>query len=78
MFSDIQGHWAELCIHALAKSNVVSGYPDGSFRPEALVSRAEAAALLILAFPNAPQIRKAIPFRDVATGYWAHPAIQSA
>ena len=78
MFSDLHGHWAQACIQALAERNVVDGYPDGSFRPDALVSRAEAAAFLIPAFSDAPLIREAIPFQDVATGYWAHAEIQWA
>ncbi len=77
-FNDIEAHWAEACIKALAERGLVSGYPDGSFRPEDMVTRAEAAALLLRAFPDAPVVGAAIPFLDVSANFWASQAIQWA
>lgn len=46
-FSDVpQDHWAAGFISAGVKSNILSGYSDGTFRPENMVTRAELAALL--------------------------------
>lgn len=46
-FGDIPGnYWARQYIEAAAKNSLVSGYPDGTFRPDAQVTRAEAAALI--------------------------------
>ena len=42
-FPDIIGHWAEAWIEALAEEGFTTGYPDGSYRPEANVNRAEEA-----------------------------------
>ncbi len=39
--SDIAGHWAEPEIQVAVKAGWVNGYPDGTFRPEGLVTRAE-------------------------------------
>lgn len=39
--TDITGHWAEPYIEAAAASGYVDGYPDGTFRPDAHISRAE-------------------------------------
>ena len=78
MFSDIQNHWAAECIRQLRSRNVISGYPDGTFRPNNPLSRAEFAALLGNAFANAPLIRTGITFQDVPTNHWAHAAIQKA
>lgn len=38
---DIQGHWAQYYIESLATRRIIQGFPDGSFRPEALVTPAE-------------------------------------
>ena len=34
VFSDISGHWAKNYIETLTESKIVSGFPDGSFKPE--------------------------------------------
>lgn len=75
MFSDINRHWARACIVALAQRQLINGYPQGQFRPQATVSRAEFAAILQRAFPEVP-IKKAPPvFSDVRQSYWASDAI---
>src|SRR3712207_8544117 len=56
-FSDIQNHWAKECISQMAPRKLVSGYPDGSFRPNATITRAEFAVLMLNAFPNSPEKR---------------------
>ncbi|MBD2085891.1 S-layer homology domain-containing protein [Trichocoleus sp. ST-U3] len=76
IFSDIQNHWAQECIKQLQARNLISGYPDGTFRPNAQVTRAEFAALVRKAFPNTVPIRNAINFVDVPSSHWAYQAIQ--
>lgn len=46
-FSDIQYHRFALAIGELAEKEIVSGYSDGTFRPEQLVSRAEAPKMIL-------------------------------
>jgi hypothetical protein len=77
-FSDIQSHWAKECISQMAPRKLVSGYPDGSFRPNATITRAEFAVLMLNAFPDAPIKRPGATFNDVPANYWAHKAIQDA
>ena len=77
-FSDIQNHWAQDCIRQLAQRNMITGYPDGSFRPNVSVTRAEFAALLGKAFANLPPVRGSTAFKDVPANHWANSAIQSA
>lgn len=77
-FSDLQNHWAQECIRQLATRNIINGYPDGTFRPNNPVTRAEFAALLRKAFPNLPVVRSAIAFKDIPANHWASAAIQSA
>ncbi|MDI4648468.1 S-layer homology domain-containing protein [Cohnella hashimotonis] len=52
--SDIAGHWAEKEIADAVAKGIVSGYPDGTFRPNLPVTRAEFALLLdrVLALPG--------------------------
>ena len=75
-FSDIsKNYWAKEYIAELAAMEVIGGFPDGSFRPNAPVTRAELAALLQKVFIKS-KIRKAIAFKDVPAQYWANDAIR--
>jgi len=76
-FKDIQGHWAADFITTLANKGLISGFKDGTFKPDAKMSRAEYAALLVKAFNPTPK-RDAAQFTDVAADYWAKDVIQQA
>ncbi len=76
-FRDTRGHWAEEYISALADQNILGGFPDGSFRPDAPVTRAQFAAIVDSAF-KLSNGRRAAAFADVPTTYWAFRAIQDA
>ncbi|GAW91867.1 N-acetylmuramoyl-L-alanine amidase [Calderihabitans maritimus] len=45
-YSDVKGHWAEKDILYLTKLGILQGYPDGTFRPEQTVTRAELAVVI--------------------------------
>lgn len=79
-FPDVsQDYWARPFIQALADRNIISGFPDGSFKPEQTITRAEFAAIIQKAF-NQTQARQ-LPgggFRDVPSNYWAAGAIARA
>jgi len=45
-FSDIKNHWAQKEIFLITGSHIMSGYPDGTFKPDGNLTRAEAAAVL--------------------------------
>ena len=45
-FSDVNGHWAMQAIAQAYANGRISGYNDGTFRPNALITRAEAARIL--------------------------------
>lgn len=53
-FNDISGHWAESTINKWANYGIISGYPDGTFKPDSPVTRAELAKILTLAFDLQP------------------------
>ncbi|WP_054955720.1 S-layer homology domain-containing protein [Paenibacillus dakarensis] len=46
MFSDISGHWAEKYIASSANKGWIKGYPDGTFKPNEYITRAEAMCLI--------------------------------
>jgi hypothetical protein len=76
--SDVSGNWAEPFIKVLTEKGIIAGYPDGTFQPDRPVTRAEFAALVNKAFPDAPDTRAAINFRDVPARFWAAGAIRKA
>jgi spore germination protein YaaH len=52
-FKDMQAsRWSWTAVTAMQGSGLLQGYPDGSFRPTASVTRAEAAALLLRSGPR--------------------------
>jgi len=53
LFSDTAGNQYETAIHDLVQRNVVQGYADGTYKPNALINRAEFLKILIDSrFPN--------------------------
>ncbi|MGB3769355.1 MAG: S-layer homology domain-containing protein [Phormidesmis sp.] len=77
-FTDVPAdYWAHDYIEGLAKSNVISGFSDGTFKPNDPVTRAQFAAILRQAFLQS-QPATAQPFKDVPANYWATGAIASA
>jgi len=76
-FPDIQGNWARTFIEALADRGIIKGFPDGTFRPDEPVTRAQFAAMIRQAFPGAPK-RQGTNFVDVPVNYWGYDAIQAA
>jgi hypothetical protein len=56
---------------------VISGFPDGTFRPNQPVTRAQFAAIVNKAF-QVPSSVGFMSFRDVSPNYWGYSAISSA
>lgn len=76
-FTDIQPHWASEFIRRLANLNLVSGFADGSFKPDTALTRAQYAALVVKIFNPVP-IRPPVQFSDVLEEFWAsHPISQA-
>ena len=76
-FSDIQQHWSKDFVLGLASQNFIKGFADGSFQPDAPMTRAQYAAIIAKAFNPAPK-RDAFKFPDVAADFWAKPMIDQA
>jgi parallel beta-helix repeat protein len=76
LFPDVPGHWAQAYIEALAAMDVIGGFPDGTYRPNDPVTRAQFAAILNKAFNPAPK-RTGINFTDVERTFWGRTAIEA-
>ena len=80
-FSDVSStYWARDFIEKLSQRDVIAGFPDGSFRPDAPVTRAQFAAMLRKANQEFQKsaTRSSTRFVDVRSNYWAASAIQEA
>jgi protein involved in polysaccharide export with SLBB domain len=51
-FSDLQGHWSQGIVSALANHGIVQGFADGSFRPDQLITQEQFTAMAQKAFPD--------------------------
>jgi hypothetical protein len=77
-FSDIsKDYWAKEYISELAAMEIIGGFPDGSFRPNAAVTRVELAVLLQKVFRKS-KIRSAVAFKDIPPRHWAYNAIRES
>jgi hypothetical protein len=78
-FTDIDGHWAREIILKLAEMGIVSGYPDGTIRPDASITRAEMAVIVVHAAGLKPAEKINLKFDDSAQiPEWAAGFIQTA
>lgn len=77
-FTDVEaGYWAQGYIQALASQNIIAGFPDGTFKPDEPVTRAQFAAIIAKAFGSQAK-RSATNFKDVKSSFWAYKVIQTA
>lgn len=75
VLTDIQGHYAEEQIRHLTEKGIVSGYPDGTFRPNRPITRAEFVSILSSIMPWQAAADKT--FADTEK-HWARSAISIA
>lgn len=72
-------HWAAKQINELSEQGVLVGYPDGTFQPDELVTRAEFAAMAIRALGQEhAQVAQPVTFNDITPEFWAYDFIQKA
>lgn len=64
--SDIQGHWAQKEIETAIASGWVDGYPDGTFKPEKTITRAEFTKMLLDAIHLTPDSETVTWMKDNA------------
>jgi hypothetical protein len=74
-FSDMQGHWSASMVAQATADGYVNGYPDGTFRPDAQVTRAEMVKLMVVA-GQLPRVdwRADTGFKDGSHWVWSYLA----
>ena len=82
-FSDISGHWAKNEIERAAAFGWISGYPDGTFRPDARITRAEAMTMINRVLCRMPQsendlLDSMVTWPDNKPSDWHYLAVQEA
>ena len=82
-FSDIKGHWAKAYIERAAELGWISGFQDGTFRPDAYITRAQAVTMINRMLNRVPEdpsdLRPGMNvWPDCRPGDWFYLAIQEA
>ena len=82
-FTDISGHWAEAEIERAATLGWINGYEDGTFRPDAEITRAEAMTLINRVLQRLPETADDLlddmtVWPDCQPNAWYYLAVQEA
>lgn len=78
LYTDIAGHWCEAYIVSFSKNGILKGYPDGSFKPDNIISRAETVVILNRIANIQPLNSDNKFFDDVTEKHWACDNIYAA
>ena len=82
LFSDIAGHWAQDYINEAANAGIVDGYPDGTFQPQQLITRAEAMTMVNRTIDRHPHedhlLADMIVWPDNPETAWYYEQVQEA
>ncbi len=78
-FADVKGHWAEAAINQAYANGRINGYPDGTFRPNNHITRAEAVTVFNKLYDRSvgltglrDVLTGIVPFNDVNVSHWAY------
>ena len=80
-FADVVGHWAERPIGSEYQAGRIKGYPDGTFRPNAFITRCEAVVILnkifernfdAMSLKDAKNAYLIKGFIDLPTSFWGY------
>lgn len=78
---DLKGHWAEREIYTLITKNIITGYPDGTFKPDNSISRAELCKIVIEALVKYNIVSYSAnsnTFSDVPKSEWFNKYVETA
>ena len=77
-FTDVQsGSDIYEAVTYLSENGIINGYEDGSFKPDDLITRAEAAAIIVRA-ANLSETSAKTVYSDVSENHWAKSYIMTA
>lgn len=79
VFSDVPAnYWASKAITAVTQAGIMSGYQDGTFHPDAYLTREQAASLFSTLAGDTPTVVLSNRFKDITSDRWSSIAIASA
>ncbi len=79
VFKDVSSDDVNLAfINYLSGKGIIKGFPDGGFHPTEGLTRAQAAAIMVLAGAIKADSAQPSPFPDVRADHWARASIASA
>ena len=78
-FPDVSStYWARSYIDTMLGAGAINGFPDGTFQPGGLLTRAQFVKMLVIVDQIAPDASGTTPFTDVAPGDWFAPYVAAA
>lgn len=79
VYSDVYGHWAYNTIYKASHKNIMAGYPDGTFKPDRPLTRAEFFS--VIARIQKAEVKERptmMPWKDVMSHHWAAGSLKGA
>ncbi|WP_160499682.1 InlB B-repeat-containing protein [Paenibacillus dendrobii] len=76
-FMDVEGHWSKKAVNDMASRMIVKGTDDNHYNPDAVITRAELAAIVVRALGLSENGSKT-DFTDVKSGDWYAGAVAKA
>lgn len=76
-FTDVKGHWAEETITNMTSKEVLNGYEDKTFKPDASIKRNETVTMIVKAFGIQEKDTDEV-FTDVKDDSWYYSAVKTA
>lgn len=78
-FKDIEKHWAKASIMSLVDMGIITGYPDGTIKPDSQITREEFLVILCKAVELSPVKQFKLEFGDTADiSAWSKGYVQAA
>jgi len=78
-FSDVEpNHWAAGFISTVIEQDLVDGFPDNTFRPNAVATRVQLTKIMVKVKGYSTSNVSAQTFEDVGSGYWGYRYVQTA
>jgi len=77
-FTDVEGHWAYEQIMEYAEKGIVNGDPEGTFRPDDIVTREEFCKIMLNSFGLAGVNSESASFSDVSPEAWSYAYVEGA
>lgn len=76
-FSDVEKHWSRDYVEVLSEAGIISGFPDGTFKPEASVTRAETIKMIVMLAGANVDAGAEDGFGDVNADDWFAPYVSA-